>query len=114
MTPDFSKPKPKESAIKTRIKKHLAQYGQHCWVMMPVPSPWAPRRGIPDFIGVLNGRFFYIETKQAGRKPRPLQVAVMKTLDLAGAKGWPSVDRLEPWAAEFDDWALRIIAGVQS
>jgi len=42
--------------------------------------------GIPDFVGVYNGRAFYIELKDVGEKPRKLQRWQLEQLKKAGAK----------------------------
>ena len=40
--------------------------------------------GIPDFIGVCNGRFFAIELKRPGGKAGKLQLFILDRIDRAG------------------------------
>jgi len=40
--------------------------------------------GIPDFVGVWRGRFFAIELKRQGGKPRLLQALILSRINKAG------------------------------
>ena len=40
--------------------------------------------GIPDFVGVFLGRFFAIELKATGKKPRKLQSYMLEKIRQAG------------------------------
>ena len=40
--------------------------------------------GVPDFVGVWRGRFFAIELKREGGKPRLLQALILSRINKAG------------------------------
>lgn len=60
-----------EADVKHAVKKILEDFG--CFYFMP-PSGAFGRTGISDFIGVLDGKFFAIETKFGSNKPTPQQL----------------------------------------
>lgn len=43
------------------------------------------RSGIPDVLAVVQGHAFAFELKMEGRKPTPMQIATLASLDTAGA-----------------------------
>jgi hypothetical protein len=53
------------------------------WYFMPVPNGYGIR-GIPDFIGCYQGRFFAIEAKSATGAATPWQEACARKIMLAG------------------------------
>lgn len=61
-----------EGKVKAKVKEILAQHG--AWYFMPSQSGYG-RRGVPDFIACVNGRFLAIETKSkfSSHKVTPLQ-----------------------------------------
>lgn len=57
--------------------------------------------GIPDYVGVYHGRFWALEIKRPGGKPRKLQEYVMRKIEAAGgAVTW--VDSLDEAKLFFD------------
>lgn len=54
-----------ERAVKEKLKKILS--GAKAWFFMPVSNGMG-RHGIPDVVGVHDGRFFAIEVKDQGRR----------------------------------------------
>lgn len=84
-----------EGKIKDQVKAFLKERG--AYFFMPVPTGY----GTPtlDFIGCYKGRFFAVETKAAGKKPTPRQLATMAHMEAAGAKvGWcDSYDKFLVW-----------------
>lgn len=74
------------------IKKHNNQHG---------------RKGEPDLLGSIHGRFIAIEVKQPGKKPTKIQQARLRQWRAAGAvaiwaTGWDDVD------TQFRDEGLRL------
>lgn len=55
-----------EGKVKAKIKSWLKTL-ENCWFYMPVQNGMGVV-GIPDIIGVINGRFFAIETKAPGKE----------------------------------------------
>lgn len=45
---------------------------------------WEGRVGAPDYVILASGRAFFVETKAAGQKPRPSQVAEFARLEKCG------------------------------
>lgn len=70
-----------EGRVKAATKKILATTPAY-W-FMPVSNGMG-RMGVPDFVGVLGGRFIGIETKAGKGKPTALQVQALKRIDAAG------------------------------
>ena len=59
-----------EGKVKAKVKKILTD--KNIWFCMPVPAGFS-RRGIPDIICCVNGRFLSIETKAGKGKTTALQ-----------------------------------------
>lgn len=59
-----------EGKVKDVIKKRLAEAG--VYFFMPRGTVYG-RRGIPDIVGCMNGRFFAIEVKAGKNRPTKLQ-----------------------------------------
>lgn len=55
----------------------------NCWYYMPVASVMN-RIGLPDFLGLYNGRFFAIEAKAGKNQPTGLQAYVLGQIRDAG------------------------------
>jgi hypothetical protein len=72
-----------EGTVKYKIKAYLKSLEPQLWGFMPVPTGYGVR-GIPDFVGCYKGRFFAIEAKRLGGKPKPWQDLVMRAITLAG------------------------------
>jgi hypothetical protein len=71
----------KETELKRRIRAWLKAEG--AWYYMPVPGGYG-KHGVPDFLCMIEGVSFSIETKTTGRKPTMLQELEMKEMDAAG------------------------------
>ena len=77
---------PLEKHVTADIMAFLKELGQYrCWYMKVHGGPYG-RSGIPDIIGVLDGRLFAIEVKRPGRKgtATPLQMLELHKIRLAG------------------------------
>lgn len=68
-----------ESQIQTKIKKALEEDG---WFVTKLISTSTP--GIPDLMALKNSRAVFIECKQPGKKPAPLQEYRIKQLENQG------------------------------
>lgn len=76
-----------EKAIERRILKWLNSL-EGCWAHSRHGGMY-DIKGNPDITGCLNGRRIEIEVKQPGQKPTPIQFAVMRKWEKAGAVvGW--------------------------
>jgi Holliday junction resolvase len=64
-----------ESRIQTKIKNSLIKSG---WLVVKVIQCSAP--GFPDLMALKKGRAVFLEIKQPGHKPRPLQTYRHKQL----------------------------------
>ena len=69
-----------ESKIKTKILKYLEKAGY--WTMLIVVSN---RDGIPDVYALKDGISYFIEVKDVGKKPRPLQAYRLTEIRKFGA-----------------------------
>lgn len=70
-------------AIRTKVLKPLEP---DLWFMKVHGGPYQ-KAGVPDFLGCYHGVMFYIEVKQPGKVPTPLQEIEMRRLRRAGAIG---------------------------
>lgn len=59
-----------EGKVKDVVKKRLVEAG--AYFFMPRGTVYG-RRGVPDVVGCINGRFFAIEVKAGKNKPTKLQ-----------------------------------------
>jgi hypothetical protein len=50
-----------EGRVKASIKRYLKAV-PNCWYFMPIGGPFSVH-GVPDIVGLCNGRFFAIECK---------------------------------------------------
>lgn len=74
---------PLESSITKSIQKRAKELG---WWQMKIAGGAFQRAGVPDLLLIKSGRAVFLEVKQAGKKPTPLQVAVMDEIRrIAGA-----------------------------
>jgi len=73
-----------EGAVKARVKKVLAQYGEELDAFWPVQNGM----GTPalDCIVCYRGHHIEIETKAPGKKPTPRQEITIAKKEKAGAK----------------------------
>jgi len=71
-----------EAWITSKTKKLLDSYAKRGIWYYKVSDKFTI--GIPDFIGVCNGRFFAIELKRPGAKARKLQAHVLARIEAAG------------------------------
>lgn len=55
-----------EGRVKAAIKKFLKTV-PGCWFFMPIGGPYSAH-GIPDIVGLVNGRMFGIECKAPGKE----------------------------------------------
>ena len=69
-----------ESAIQKKISDYLAALPE-CWTCKVMA---ANKRGVPDILAVISGRFVAIEVKRPGGKPSRLQLMQIKRIQAAG------------------------------
>lgn len=86
---------PLESKLIERMKRDL-QNLPFTWFFK---SQERGRRGIPDFIACINGRFYAFEAKRSGEKPTPLQAYTLK--NISSAKGVSLAVTPESWESQY-------------
>ena len=69
-----------ESAIQKKISDYLTALPE-CWTCKVMA---ANKRGVPDILAVISGRFVAIEVKRPGNKPSKLQLAQLRRIQAAG------------------------------
>jgi hypothetical protein len=75
-------PAPSESKIVAKILDALRKLpGMWCFKTHGGPMQAA---GLPDVMGIYNGRGFGLEVKRPGNKPTPIQLAMMEKIAAAG------------------------------
>ncbi len=85
-----------ETAFKNRVLKDLKKL-KLCAVLK---TQERSRRGVPDLIICLKGRFLAIELKVNGEKPTPLQDFALKKVHAAcGIAFWSDPDK---WPGHYD------------
>jgi Holliday junction resolvase len=70
-----------EGKVKADLKKILDGLG--AYYFFPATGGYG-RSGVPDVVGVVEGKFFAIECKAPGKKPTALQIREMKNIRKAG------------------------------
>jgi len=70
-----------EGKVKAEVKRLLTEAG--AWFCMPVGGQFG-KAGVPDFLCLLNGVFFSVETKAKGGKTTKLQDMEMAKIRAAG------------------------------
>lgn len=86
-----------EGKVKTQIKRVLDTLPR-CWYFMPQAGIYG-KRGIPDFVGTIDGKFFAIEAKSHTGKTTPLQD--LTHIEIRAAGGAVAVCRSGAEAIEF-------------
>lgn len=72
-----------EGLVKFKIKEYLKGLAPSLWFFCPMMNGYG-MSGVPDIVGLYKGRFFAIEVKRPGGKPKPWQNLVMNAITLAG------------------------------
>lgn len=71
-----------EGKVKKAVKKLLDCYKPRLWYDMPVPT--GRGKSTLDFMGIVNGEPFAVETKAEGEKPTDRQLVTANELAEAG------------------------------
>jgi hypothetical protein len=74
----------REEHVKEDVKELLKAY--NAWYVMPIGGAFSTG-GIPDFLAVVNGTMFGIETKFGSNKPTPMQQRQLTLIEQAGGIG---------------------------
>lgn len=70
-----------EAKVKKAVRKILDEMGVYYFAP---PANGFGRKGIPDIVGCVNGRFFAIECKAKGNVPTALQQEELRRIREAG------------------------------
>jgi Holliday junction resolvase len=92
-----------EGKVKADLKKILDGLG--AYYFFPATGGYG-RSGVPDVVGVVEGKFFAIECKAPGKKPTALQIRELKNIRKAGGVAFVYDGTLA------DDHVTDIILGV--
>ena len=93
-----------ESDVK-KIVKAVLKSTPDCWWFMP-PANGFGRAGIPDFVGIVNGLGFAVETKFGKGTTTANQEREIAALMQSGAKVWIVREtNVDDWHLEFKAWA---------
>lgn len=96
-----------EGDVKAYIKELMKEQQalqRKLWWYMPANNGYG-KSGVPDFVGLCNGRFFAIETKFGNAQPTPMQIKAMSEISAAGGKVWlVSNITLDGFETEFLAW----------
>jgi Holliday junction resolvase len=72
-----------EAALSKRIITALEQRYSGCYLVKIHGSPWQ-RKGLPDIVGCILGRYVGLETKMPGKEPTPIQAHTLDLIRQAG------------------------------
>ena len=72
---------PLESSITKSIQRLAKTRG---WWVMKIAGGAFQRAGVPDLLLIKSGRAVFLEVKQPGKKPTPLQAQVMSEISQVG------------------------------
>lgn len=76
----------KDYKVETKLQKDVNKYlKDKGWFYHPADRY---KRGIPDIIGVMNGKFIAIELKVKGRKPSTLQKVTLNRIEKNGGEAY--------------------------
>ena len=89
-----------EGKVKAAVKRVLDRPG--IWYYMPAQNGFGTK-GIPDFLGTVNGEFFAIETKAGKKRPTLLQQLTLDKIAAAGGAAFvineTNLESLTSWIA---------------
>ena len=92
-----------EGDVKKAVKERFFALG--VWYYMPVPNGFGAR-GIPDFLGAVNGKMFAVETKFGGKKPTQFQAIQIHKLRTIHVPVWVVDEKnFDQFAIDFTEWA---------
>jgi hypothetical protein len=86
-----------ESALRRRVRMRCDELGY--WAI-PYPGSSMGITGFPDLIILKRGQVIFLELKDLGKKPRPIQMAILSKLRALGFTA--------EWADNYDD-AMEVI-----
>jgi hypothetical protein len=73
----------RESSIQDKIAKYLRRQ-QDVYPIKTHGACLMGQRGLPDFVGCCQGKFFGVEVKQPGEKATPIQLFQRRQIHKAG------------------------------
>ena len=90
-----------EGYEKDKIKKYLDSIG--AWYFCPYMAGFG-KRGVPDIVACIYGRFWGIEVKREGKKPTPIQRRRMDEIikeggNVSAGTAAQVIAQLEHWLA---------------
>lgn len=93
-----------KAGVREVLQATIKATDSRCWYFMPGANGFG-RAGIPDFVGVLVGNAFAVETKFGGNRPTTHQLREIENMRAAGARVWVVDERnFTEWRAAFEGW----------
>ena len=93
----------KEEDVK-KVVKAVLKSTPDCWWFMP-PANGFGRSGIPDFVGIVNGLGFAVETKFGKGTTTANQEREIAAVSQAGGEVWIVREtNVDEWALTFKAW----------
>jgi hypothetical protein len=88
-----------------KVVKDVLKSTKNCWWFMP-PANGFGRAGIPDFVGIVNGLGFAIETKFGKGTTTANQNREIEAVSQSGGEVWIVREtNVDEWASTFKAWA---------
>ena len=75
----------KETAFKNKVEKYLKSVS--AWYIKYWAGSKFTKEGIPDILACINGKFYGIELKGDGGRPKLLQLIILRDIRKAGGIG---------------------------
>lgn len=103
MKPPREAPFPDETALSTACQKRIRTV--HDGEVIKIHGSVNQKKGTPDLLACVRGRFVACELKQPGNKPSPLQYKRLREWAAAGAlAGWVTTEvELDELLSHVDD-----------
>lgn len=93
---------PLERTIVAAITREATRLG---WMVIKIHGGPFQNKGIPDLLCLLGGRAVWLEVKQPGKKPTPIQTAMMNRLLCEGGTPSAVVTSKDEARAALTKWA---------
>ena len=107
MKPPRVKPFTNETALSTACQKRIREeYGGE---VLKVFGSAMQKKGTPDLLACIRGRFVAVELKQPGNKPTSLQYSRMRKWEAAGGlAGWATTEvEMDALLEHVDDYGWK-------
>ena len=97
-----------EGKVKRKVKSILKKFEEHVWYDMPVPAGFG--KSTLDFLGMIDGQFFAIETKRADKAPTALQQQMLAEIRAKGGITFVIIGEDSPVLKQLEHWLAARLA----